>query len=106
MFEYVTEAGKTMESIQHKARHRRRRLRLTVGMPTSVVFAAGMAYGGAAGLFGEAAPPKASAAKAATWATWATDVADGFASVNAMGQQVTYGGRDGKTVMVKTLADL
>lgn len=37
---------------------------------------------------------------------WAADVADGLASVNARGQNGTYGGRDGKTVTVKTLTDL
>lgn len=97
-----------METIQYKARHRRRGLRMAVGIPTAVVLAAGMAYGGAAGLFGEDAQPKASAAKAsaARAATWASEVADGFASVTAMGQKGTYGGRDGETVTVKTLADL
>lgn len=39
-------------------------------------------------------------------AAWADGVADGFASVNALGQNGTYGGRDGKTVTVRTLADL
>ncbi|MGP4048933.1 pectinesterase family protein [Streptomyces sp. 2A115] len=92
-----------METIQHKARHRRRRLGLTVGIPMAVVVAAGMEYGTSFGMFGEDAQPKASAATATTAAA---DVADGFASVNALGQNGTYGGRDGKTVTVKTLADL
>lgn len=39
-------------------------------------------------------------------ASAAVEVADGFASVNALGQNGTYGGRDGQTVTVKTLADL
>ncbi|MEV0219625.1 pectinesterase family protein [Streptomyces sp. NPDC050704] len=97
-----------METIQHKARHRRRRLGLTVGLPTATAVAAGMAYGTSFGVFGEDAQPKASAATAASTsaAAWTNDVADGFASVNALGQKGTYGGRDGKTVTVKTLADL
>lgn len=53
-------------------------------------------------MFGEDAQPRAAAAAL----TWATETADGFASVNALGQNGTYGGRDGKTVTVKTLADL
>ncbi|MEU5955040.1 pectinesterase family protein [Streptomyces sp. NPDC047525] len=68
--------------------------------------AAGLTYGTAFGVFGEDAQPRASAATAAGAAAAADDVADGFASVNALGQKGTYGGRDGKTVTVKTLADL
>lgn len=86
-----------MRAIQHehKAQHRRRRLGLAVGIPVAVAAAAGLTYGGGT-------TPKATAAPAAT----ASDVADGFASVNALGQNGTYGGRDGKTVTVKTLTDL
>lgn len=86
-----------MRAIQHehKAQHRRRRLGLAVGIPVAVVAAAGLTYDGGT-------TPKATAAPAAT----ASDVADGFASVNALGQNGTYGGRDGKTVTVKTLTDL
>ncbi len=66
-----------------------------------------MAYGGVFGVFGADAQPKASAATAAGSAlAGVTDVANGFASVNALGQNGTYGGRDGQTVTVKTLADL
>jgi pectinesterase len=37
---------------------------------------------------------------------WATATADGFASVNALGQNGTYGGRNGATVTVRTQAEL
>lgn len=69
-----------------------------VGIPLALAAAGVVAYqsGGT---------QKASAATAAAPA-WATATADGFASVNALGQNGTYGGRDGKTVTVKTLADL
>ncbi|MFD3869481.1 pectinesterase family protein [Streptomyces sp. NPDC058623] len=93
-----------MKSTQPKARHRRRRLGLTVGIPLATATAVGMSYGGAFGVFGEDARPKASAAT--TGPAWAREVADGFASVNALGQKGTYGGRDGAIVTVKTLADL
>jgi pectinesterase len=68
-----------------------------------------MTYGSAFGLFGEDARPNASAAQAnpANAApAWARAAADGFASVDALGQNGTYGGRDGRTVTVRTLADL
>lgn len=97
-----------MRATQHehantaRTRHRRRRrLTLTAGIPVAMVAAAGLTYGTAFGVFGEDAQPRASAATTAS-----ADVADGFASVNALGQNGTYGGRDGKTVTVKTLADL
>ena len=88
-----------------RARHRRRKTALVVGVPLALSAAGAMAYGGVFGVFGADAQPKASAATATTPA-WATATADGFASVNALGQNGTYGGRDGKTVTVKTLADL
>ncbi|WP_369247552.1 pectinesterase family protein [Streptomyces sp. R41] len=87
-----------------KARHRRRKTALYVGVPLALTAAGAMAYGAVFGIFGEDAQPKASAATSAP--TWATATADGFASVDALGQNGTYGGRDGKTVTVKTLADL
>ncbi|MEU4353368.1 pectinesterase family protein [Streptomyces virginiae] len=93
-----------MDTTQHKARHRRRRLGLTVGIPLATATAVGVSYGGAFGVFGEDARPKAAAAT--TGPAWAREVADGFASVNALGQNGTYGGRDGAIVTVKTLADL
>lgn len=87
-----------------KARHRRRRTALVVGVPLALAAAGAMAYGTVFGLFGDDAQPKASAAT--NTPAWATEAADGFASVHAMGQNGTYGGRDGRTVTVKTLADL
>ncbi|MFD9359751.1 pectinesterase family protein [Streptomyces sp. NPDC060031] len=93
-----------MRTIQHKARHRRRRLGLTVGIPLATATAVGASYGGAFGVFGEDARPKAEAATAAP--AWAREAADGFASVNALGQNGTYGGREGAIVTVKNLADL
>ncbi|MFJ3161129.1 pectinesterase family protein [Streptomyces kanasensis] len=83
-------------------RHRRRAKGLAIGLPLAVVAAGSMAYGGAFGVFGEDARPHAAAAAPA----WATEAADGFASVNALGQNGTYGGRGGRTVTVRTLADL
>ncbi|WP_119581678.1 pectinesterase family protein [Streptomyces europaeiscabiei] len=85
-----------------KARHRRRKTALVAGVPLTLAAAGTLAYGTVFGVFGEDVQPRAAAAAL----TWATETADGFASVNALGQNVTYGGRDGKTVTVKTLADL
>ncbi|MDX3696626.1 pectinesterase family protein [Streptomyces europaeiscabiei] len=85
-----------------KARHRRRKTALVAGVPLTLAAAGALAYGTVFGVFGEDAQPRAAAAAL----TWATETADGFASVNALGQNGTYGGRDGKTVTVKTLADL
>ncbi|MGP4012582.1 pectinesterase family protein [Streptomyces sp. 4N124] len=90
-------------SEQHsKPRHRRSRKALAVGVPLALTAAGTLAYGTDLGLFGEDAQNTAAAAAPA----WATATADGFASVNSLGQNGTYGGRDGKTVTVKTLADL
>ncbi|NEB03922.1 pectinesterase family protein [Streptomyces sp. SID13726] len=88
-----------MSEISGKARHRRRKTALVVGVPLALSAAGVMGYG--------MIPGTQSPASAATAApAWATDVADGFASVNALGQNGTYGGRDGRTVTVRTLADL
>ncbi|MEV4947527.1 pectinesterase family protein [Streptomyces sp. NPDC053755] len=102
-----------MNRSRSTARHRRRRTAWTVGVPLALTAAGVMAYGTAFGLPGEAARPQASAAGApapaaapAAAPAWATAVADGFASVDALGQKGTYGGRDGRTVTVRTLADL
>ncbi|WP_328426591.1 pectinesterase family protein [Streptomyces sp. NBC_00443] len=93
-------------SEQHsKARHRRGRKALAVGVPLALTAAGTLAYGTDLGLLGERAQHKASAATTATPA-WATATADGFASVNSLGQDGTYGGRDGQIVTVKTQADL
>lgn len=72
------------------------------GIPLALTSAGVLAY---SPLFGDDAQSSASAATAAAPA-WATATADGFASVNALGQNGTYGGRDGQIVTVKTLADL
>ncbi|MFE2216769.1 pectinesterase family protein [Streptomyces canus] len=82
------------------AQHRRRRTTaLALGVPLILTAAGGLAYGVLPG-----SQPRASATTAAP--AWATATADGFASVNALGQNGTYGGRDGQIVTVKTLADL
>ncbi|KMS69253.1 pectate lyase [Streptomyces viridochromogenes] len=93
-------------SEQHsKTRHRRRKTALAVSLPLALTAAGTMAYGTDFGLFGEDAQRTASAASAAAPA-WATATADGFASVNSLGQNGTYGGRDGQIVTVRTQADL
>ncbi|WP_432153857.1 pectinesterase family protein [Streptomyces tricolor] len=80
-------------------RHRRSRTAFAFGLP--LVLAAGaLGYG----LLAPGAQPRAAAATAVP--AWATATADGFASVNALGQNGTYGGRGGEIVTVKTLADL
>ncbi|MFF8192568.1 pectinesterase family protein [Streptomyces bobili] len=93
-----------MTDIRRKPRHRRRRTAVAVGVPLALTAAGTFAYGTDLGVFGADAQASASAATAAP--AWATATADGFASVDALGQNGTYGGRDGKTVTVKTLADL
>nr|WP_206328344.1 pectinesterase family protein [Streptomyces sp. S3(2020)] len=75
---------------------------MVAGIPLALTSAGVLAY---SPLFGDDAQSSASAATAAVPA-WATATADGFASVNALGQNGTYGGRDGQIVTVKTLADL
>ncbi|MEV7890904.1 pectinesterase family protein [Streptomyces sp. NPDC002817] len=89
-----------MSEIRGKARHRRRKTALAVGVPLALTAAGVTAYG-----FLPGTQSHASAATAAAPA-WATATADGFASVNALGQNGTYGGRDGQIVTVKTQADL
>ncbi|MEU1052987.1 pectinesterase family protein [Streptomyces sp. NPDC005876] len=73
-------------------RHPRRK---ALGVFVPLALAAGLVHGAGAG------PAAAAAAPA-----WATAAADGFASVNALGQNGTYGGRDGQTVTVRTQAEL
>ncbi|MDO0913766.1 pectinesterase family protein [Streptomyces sp. DT2A-34] len=93
-------------SEQHsKARHRRSRTALAVGVPLALTASGVLAYGTDFGLLGSGAQQQASAATAAAPA-WATATADGFASVNSLGQNGTYGGRDGQIVTVRTQADL
>ncbi|MFF3845986.1 pectinesterase family protein [Streptomyces sp. NPDC002328] len=93
-----------MSDLRRKPRHRRRGTAAAVSVPLALTSAGVFAYGTDLGLFGADAQRTASAATAAP--AWATATADGFASVDALGQNGTYGGRDGKTVTVKTLADL
>lgn len=88
-----------------RSRHRRGGKALTAGVPLALIAAGALGYGTDLGLFGAAGQATASAATAAAPA-WATASADGFASVDALGQHGTYGGRDGRTVTVRTLADL
>ncbi|MFI8070473.1 pectinesterase family protein [Streptomyces sp. NPDC086033] len=84
------------------ALHRRRRTTaFALGVPLILTTAGGLAYGLLPG-----AQPQASAATTTAAPAWATATADGFASVDALGQNGTYGGRDGQIVTVKTLADL
>ncbi|MCX4830578.1 pectinesterase family protein [Streptomyces sp. NBC_01016] len=93
-----------MSDTRSKPRHRRRRTVLLAGAPLAVAAAAALAYGG--GFLGADGADSASAATAETAAAWADDTADGFASVDAQGQDGTYGGRGGETVTVRNLADL
>ncbi|KKD07304.1 pectinesterase family protein [Streptomyces sp. WM6386] len=93
-----------MSETRSKPRHRRRKTALAVGVPLALTAAGTLAYGMDFGVFGADAQRTASAATAAP--AWATATADGFASVNALGQNGTYGGRGGQIVTVKTLADL
>ncbi|MFD7277922.1 pectinesterase family protein [Streptomyces sp. NPDC059862] len=91
-----------MSDNRGKPRHRKRRTALVIGVPATLAAAGTLAYGTVFGVFGDDAQPTAQAAAPA----WATATADGFASVNSLGQNGTYGGRDGKTVTVTTLAEL
>ncbi|MGP4085726.1 pectinesterase family protein [Streptomyces sp. KR55] len=91
-----------MSDNRGKPRHRKRRAALVIGVPATLATAGTLAYGTVFGAFGDDAQPTAQAAAPA----WATAAADGFASVNSLGQNGTYGGRDGKTVTVTTLAEL
>ncbi|MCF1598661.1 pectinesterase family protein [Streptomyces muensis] len=88
-----------------RPRHRRSRKALAVGVPLALTAAGTLAYGTDLGLLGSDAQQRAVAATAAAPA-WATATADGFASVNSLGQNGTYGGRDGQIVTVRTQADL
>ncbi|GAA2549035.1 MULTISPECIES: pectinesterase family protein [Streptomyces] len=92
-----------MSEHRSKARHRRGRKVLAAGIPLAVTAAGALVYGADLGVLGSGAR-QASAATAAP--AWATATADGFASVHALGQNGTYGGRDGRTVTVRTQAEL
>ncbi|MER7488178.1 pectinesterase family protein [Streptomyces sp. NPDC126497] len=89
-----------MSEHRSTARHRRSRKLLTVGLPVALATAGLLVHG--SGLL----PQQEASAAAAAAPAWATATADGFASVDALGQDGTYGGRDGRTVTVRTQADL
>ncbi|MEU0220005.1 pectinesterase family protein, partial [Streptomyces sp. NPDC006265] len=92
-----------MSEPRSTAQHRRRRSRtaLAVGVPLALTAAGTFAYGGDLGVLGSTALQASAAAPA-----WAADTADGFASVNSLGQNGTYGGHGGQIVTVKTQAEL
>jgi pectate lyase len=89
-----------MSEHRSTARHRRPGKFLAVGLPLALTTAGVLVYGT------DVVPQQASAATTAAAPAWATATADGFASVDALGQNGTYGGRDGRTVTVRTQADL
>ncbi|WP_370409274.1 pectinesterase family protein [Streptomyces fradiae] len=94
-----------MSDSRRTPRHRRRRTALTIGLPVALAASGALAYGSVFGLglgLGLGEKDRAAAAVPA----WTTAAADGFAAVNALGQQGTYGGRGGRTVTVTSLADL
>ncbi|MEU2268187.1 pectinesterase family protein [Streptomyces olindensis] len=82
-------------------RHRRSRTALAVGVPLALTAAGTLAYGTDLGVLGLTAQQASAAVP-----SWAADTADGFASVNSLGQNGTYGGRGGQVVTVKTQAEL
>ncbi|MER5278095.1 pectinesterase family protein [Streptomyces sp. NPDC002809] len=90
--------------------HRSRRARLALAAVVATALAAGAAATTANGLSGaQDAPDTVAAAafsSAASSSVRAEEEADGYASVSALGQDGTYGGRGGRTVTVRTLADL
>ncbi|MEU9591622.1 pectinesterase family protein [Streptomyces sp. NPDC048193] len=86
----------------HSRAHRHHvRSLLASGLPLALV---------AAAAFTHATDTEAGRAEAVGSAVaapaWATAGADGFASVDALGQNGTYGGRNGATVTVRTQAEL
>ncbi|MGW4020340.1 pectinesterase family protein [Streptomyces sp. NPDC005009] len=90
-----------MSEHRSRARHRRSGKFLAVGLPLALTTAGTLVHGT------DPVPQQASAATATAAApAWATATADGFASVDALGQNGTYGGRDGRTVTVRTQAEL
>ncbi|WP_189215320.1 MULTISPECIES: pectinesterase family protein [Streptomyces] len=96
-----------MTEIRGRTLHRRRSTApLMAGVPLALVLAATPASGDVSGVVEEGVQARAAAAAVAAAPAWASDVADGFASVDALGQDGTYGGRGGRTVTVRTQADL
>ncbi|MFI7366931.1 pectinesterase family protein [Streptomyces sp. NPDC050149] len=103
----MTAERRTAQHTPHRpagSSHRSRRTRLGVAIAVSTALAAGFAATAANGATEprNAPYPASSAASPVR----ADEAADGFASVDAMGQDGTYGGRGGETVTVRTLADL
>ncbi|MGX1312992.1 pectate lyase [Streptomyces calvus] len=92
-----------MSEHRSRARHRRGSKLLAAGLPLALAAAGMVVYGTGSDGGGTA---QAAAVTAPAAPAWATATADGFASVNALGQNGTYGGRDGRTVTVRTQADL
>ncbi|MDT0613906.1 pectinesterase family protein [Streptomyces lancefieldiae] len=92
-----------MSEHRSKPRHRKGRKALAIGFPLALTATGTLVYGSDLGVFGSGAREASAAASAPDWAT---ATADGFASVNALGQNGTYGGRDGETVTVRTQAEL
>ncbi|MEU1577057.1 pectinesterase family protein [Streptomyces collinus] len=92
-----------MSEPRSKAQHRRRRSHtaLAVGVPLALTAAGTFTYGTDLGILGSSGRQASAAAPA-----WAADTADGFASVNSLGQNGTYGGRGGQVVTVTTQAEL
>ncbi|MEU9204338.1 pectinesterase family protein [Streptomyces sp. NPDC048332] len=84
--------------------HRSRRTRLGVAIAVSTALAAGFTATTANGATQPRNTPHTASSAASP--VRADEAADGFASVDALGQDGTYGGRGGETVTVRTLADL
>lgn len=103
----MTAERRTAQHTPHRpagSGHRSRRTRLGVAIAVSTALAAGFAATAANG----ATEPRNTSYPASSAASpvRADEAADGFASVDALGQDGTYGGRGGETVTVRTLADL
>ncbi|GGX24533.1 pectinesterase family protein [Streptomyces lomondensis] len=90
-----------MSELRSTPRHRRSRTALAAGVPLALAAAGTLAYGADLGALGLTAQRASAAAP-----SWAADTADGFASVNSLGQNGTYGGRGGQVVTVRTQAEL
>ncbi|MER6110161.1 pectinesterase family protein [Streptomyces hirsutus] len=105
-----------MSEHPRRARHRSGTGTRAVTLPLALATAAAaLAYGAAPGTAAPAghrtaaapiAVPPAAAPTASAAPAWATATADGFASVDALGQDGTYGGRGGAIVTVRTQAEL
>ncbi|MCG8968972.1 pectinesterase family protein [Streptomyces sp. CL12-4] len=90
-----------MSHPRSRAHPHRARNALATCLPLALAAAVAFAHGTDAGAGRAEAVGSAVAAPA-----WATATADGFASVDALGQNGTYGGRNGATVTVRTQAEL